>query len=266
VIQAREVRVLGPPEEARRPLLDGVSLSIRSGEFVALVGPNGAGKSLLLRVLAGLQRPTAGHVEFDSSDVPGSIGLVFQNPDDQIVGSTVERDLAFGLENQGTPPWEIRERVDEALAWSGLAPLAARPPHLLSEGEKQRLALASALILRPRLLLLDEATSRLDPPGRARFLSAVRGAREAGTAVLQVTHRSDEMLAGDRVIGLDRGRVVFDGSPAALLDSELADRLGILWSRLHRLRRHLRQRGVLAGVEPGPEWNRVEAIVAAVRR
>ncbi|MGQ0721395.1 MAG: energy-coupling factor ABC transporter ATP-binding protein [Candidatus Eiseniibacteriota bacterium] len=265
MIRVREVCLAGPPEEAGRLLLDQVSLSIRSNEFVCLVGPNGAGKSLLLRVLAGLQRPTAGSIEFDESDSSDSVGLVFQNPDDQIVGSTVERDLAFGLENQGLPSWQIRERVDEALAWSGLEQLAGRPPHLLSEGEKQRLALASALILRPKLLLLDEATSRLDPPGRARFLAAVRAARDAGTAVVQVTHRSEEILAAERVIGLDLGKVVFDGSPADLLGSWHADRLGILWSRLHRLRRRLRERGAVPMGEPGPEWNRVEPIVAAVR-
>lgn len=266
MISAREVCVAGPPGGAGRVLLDRISLSIRSSEFVSVVGPNGAGKTLLLRVLAGLQRPTSGAIKFDDANLSGSVGLVFQNPDDQIVGSTVERDLAFGLENRGLPSWQIRERVDEALAWSGLEPLASRPPHLLSEGEKQRLALASAMILRPKLLLLDEATSRLDPPGRARFLAAVRAAHEAGTAVVQVTHRSEEILATGRVLGLDLGKLVFDGTPAALLSSWHADRLGILWSRLHRLRRCLRERTVDFPDEPGPEWNRVEPILAAVRR
>jgi energy-coupling factor transporter ATP-binding protein EcfA2 len=145
-LQGVTVSATGPAGEGR-PLLDCADLSIRSGEYLGVTGPNGAGKSLLLRVLAGLQAPSSGTVLCVKADI--RVALVFQSPDDQIVGSTVERDLAFGLENHGVPSPEIRRRVDEALEWSGLAPMARQPPHLLSEGEKQRLALASALILRP---------------------------------------------------------------------------------------------------------------------
>ncbi|NNE43620.1 MAG: ATP-binding cassette domain-containing protein, partial [Gemmatimonadetes bacterium] len=199
---------------------------------------------------------TRGIVEFDDPDI--SISLVFQRPDDQIVGSTVERDLAFGLENQGLAPAAIRERVAEGLAWSGLAAVAAHPPHLLSEGQKQRLALTAALIVRPRVLLLDEPTSRLDPPGRRRFLDAVHRAREeAGTTVVHVTHRSEEVLPADRVIGLSAGTLRFDGTPDDLLASDAADTLGILWSGLHRFQRALGRStpGDDAASRPARDWN-----------
>lgn len=267
MIRVRELRLEAPVAPGgSRPevLLDGVELEIRKNEYIVLCGPNGAGKSLLLQLIAGLRRPTAGTVECDDPDIP--IALVFQSPDDQIVGSTVERDLAFGLENRGLPPAEIRRQVDEALEWSGLAPLAGQPPHLLSEGEKQRLALTSALILRPSVLLLDEPTSRLDPPARRRFLEGVRQARGAtGAAVLHVTHRSEEVVTADRVVGMDAGRVVFEGTPEELLASEAADRLGIRWSGLHRLRRELRVRGAGDGTPVGPRWNDADALAAAVR-
>jgi energy-coupling factor transport system ATP-binding protein len=265
MIRLEDVRLLAPGRGAA--LLDGVDLSIRSSESVAVAGPNGAGKSLLLQTIAGLRPPSSGRVTFDESDGPPAIALVFQSPDDQIVGSTVERDLAFGLENAGLPPAEIRRRVDEALAWSRLGPLARQPPHLLSEGEKQRLALTSALILRPSLLLLDEPTARLDPAGRRLFLDAVRRVRDAaGTAVVHVTHRSADVLAADRVVGMARGRVAFDGTPAELLASGPADALGIVWSGLHRLRRALAARGVTLGGAPGAAWNDVDAVIAAVGR
>jgi len=268
VIRLEGVRLDAPVAAGSGPparLLDGVDLEIRESEYVVLCGANGAGKSLLLQLMAGLRQPTAGAVLFDDEDI--STALVFQSPDDQIVGSTVERDLAFGLENHGLPPDEIRRRVREALDWSGLAPLAARPPHLLSEGEKQRLALTSALILRPTLLLLDEPTSRLDPPARRRFLEGVRQARSAtGAAVVHVTHRSEEVLTAGRIVGMESGRVVFDGTPEELVAGEAADRLGIRWSGLHRLRRELRARGAAGPVPAGPEWNDAQALADEVGR
>jgi energy-coupling factor transport system ATP-binding protein len=268
MIRLEGVRLEAPmPAAGSRPdlLLDGVDLYIRASEYVVLCGPNGAGKSLLLQLMAGLRHPSAGSVTCDDPDL--SIALVFQSPDDQIVGSTVERDLAFGLENRGLPPEEIRAQVREALVWSGLEPLAGRPPHLLSEGEKQRLALTSALVLRPALLLLDEPTSRLGPPARRRFLEGVLQARTAtGAAVVHVTHRSEEVVAADRVVGMEAGRVVFEGTPEELVGSEAADRLGIRWSGLHRLRRALRARGAAKRVPAGTEWNVPDALAAEVRK
>lgn len=264
MISARGVALHAPAGPGGRPapLLDGIDLDIRKSEYVVLVGANGAGKSLLLQVLAGLRSPSEGEITFVSTNV--SVGIVFQSPDDQIVGSTVERDVAFGLENRGLPSPEIRRRVDDALEESGLAPLAGRPPHLLSEGEKQRLALASALVLEPDLLLLDEPTSRLDPPGRRAFQDRAARAHARGAAVVHVTHRSEEILPAGRVVGLDAGRVVFDGTPAELLRSPVSDRLGILWSGLHRLRRELSRRGVELPDPSGPGWNDADTLVAGL--
>jgi energy-coupling factor transport system ATP-binding protein len=192
------------------------------------------------------------------------VALVFQSPDDQIVGSTVERDLAFGLENHGVPSPEIRRRVDEALEWSGLAPMARQPPHLLSEGEKQRLALASALILRPDVLLLDEPTSRLDPAARVRLAAEIDRAHRAGTAVVHVTHRSGELLVAERIVGLDGGVPVFVGTPAELVRSAHADGLGILWSGLHLFRRRLLARGLDHAESAGAGWNDLASVVGAM--
>jgi energy-coupling factor transport system ATP-binding protein len=302
VITLRSVR-LDPPcrqrkrpgsdggEDLQQPLLDDISLEIRFGEYVALVGANGAGKSLLLQVMAGLRRATAGeyifvnanesvhdpdfhapHIDKDISEsasrplqtareVP-AIGIVFQNPDDQLVGSTVERDIAFGLENISTPPREIRRRVDEALALSGLEDHAARPPHLLSEGEKQRLALAAVLALRPRALLLDEPTSRLDAHDREVFLTAVeRARRETGAAVVQVSHRSEEVVLADRVLGLEQGRLTFAGSVADFLQLPGEHPYGVMWSGPHQLLRELSVRGVEPPRFEREQWNDAQRLL-----
>lgn len=275
MITLRSVR-LDPPRRQRRsaggtegegeqtPLLDGISLQIRFGEYVACVGANGAGKSLLLQVVAGLRKPDAGDYICDYANEHGvSVGIVFQNPDDQLVGSTVERDIAFGLENMSLPAGEIRRRVDEAMALSGLRTHANRPPHLLSEGEKQRLALAAVLAMRPRALLLDEPTSRLDVRDREIFLAAVRRARhETGAAIVQVSHRSEEITLADRVIGLAQGRLEFAGSVADFLRLPGEHPYGVVWSGPHLLLRELSARGVELPRFEGGEWNDTERLTA----
>lgn len=217
------------PGSGSGPLLDVPTLDIHKNEYVVVAGPNGAGKSLLLQMIGGLRSPGTGSVTFDSANVSTAAptGFLFQNPNDQLLGSTVERDLAFGLENAGIPPPEIRRRVDETLERHNLASLARRPPHLLSEGEKQRVAFASVLILEPEVLLVDEPTARLDAADRAEFLERLREAHRSGATVLHVTHRPEEVVLGQRVVALRGGRVVFDGSPADL-SAEEADRCGIL--------------------------------------
>jgi energy-coupling factor transport system ATP-binding protein len=282
----------GTHGRASRRLLDEIDLHIHQGEYLALVGPNGAGKSLLIQVMAGLREPSRGEITFDHADlsrarsktsgerlgaeettkrsgaesmaaVRDGVGIVFQNPDDQIVGATVERDLAFGLENLAVPSAEIRRRVDEALASGSLRRLARMPPHLLSEGEKQRVALASVLLLEPGLLLLDEPTSRLDVTGRLEFLAAMGRARERpGTTVVHVTHSSRDALSCDRIVGLRAGRVVFDGSPGEFVRSAESDRLGMIWSALHRFLRELLRLGVEFKEGRGAEWNDVDWVFA----
>jgi energy-coupling factor transport system ATP-binding protein len=265
VIRLEKVTLLRPssaaaaaPQGARTALLDAIDLEIRAGEQLAIVGANGAGKSLLLQVIAGLRRPSSGHVRRDPDDL--RTALVFQTPDDQIVGSTVERDLAFGLENRAVPAPEMRCLVDAMLDRIGLADRRRDAPHLLSEGEKQRLALGAALLMEPAVLLLDEPTSRLDAEGRRRFLEEVRRAREeTNAAVVHVTHRSEEAMTADRVVGLRAGRVVFDGTPAEFLSAE--EDLGVRWSELHAFRRALRRHGVDVPGAGGDWWNDAEVLL-----
>lgn len=237
-------------------------LHIRSGEYVSIVGPNGAGKSMLLQVFAGIRSPSSGvvHIEDAAGETPG---LVLQHPEDQIVGSTVEKDLAFGLECRQESPAIIRQRVAESLSWSGLEAQADRPPHLLSDGEKQLLALASALIHRPRVLLFDEPTSRLDPVARALFLERFHSYRmETKPTVVHVTHRSDEFMEADRIVGLLRGEIAFDGSPQEFLEDRDSVRFRVLWSPLHRFRRKLTHLGSPMDVPPSGKWNDAHVLLA----
>jgi energy-coupling factor transport system ATP-binding protein len=259
VIRVRGLRLTVPGARPRADLLAGIDLDIRSGEYVTIVGPNGAGKSLLLQALAGLRRATAGTVEFGGPEGPWSpgagpagIGFVFQRPDDQIVGSTVERDLAFGLENRAVEPAEIRRRVDAALEWSGLRPLARRPPHLLSDGEKQRLALASALILEPGVLLLDEPTARLDPAARQMFLEELSRVRAEGrTTFVHVTHREEEARLGDRIVALAEGRIEAQVTPVDGIDAARCRELGLVPTLPEPIVR-LSGRQAAAGTPPPP--------------
>jgi energy-coupling factor transport system ATP-binding protein len=210
--------------------LQGVDLAIEAGEFVALVGPNGSGKSTLARHLNALLLPAAGQVWVDGMltsdprhlwEIRRRVGMVFQNPDNQLVASTVEEDVAFGPENQGLSPAEIRERVDKALAVAGLQDYGAHPPHRLSGGQKQLLAIAGALAARPACVVLDEPASMLDPPGRRQVLAAVRrlNAREGITVVL-VTQSMEEAAVAGRVLAMHEGRIVMDGTPEEVFEQE----------------------------------------------
>ena len=234
--------------------LRGVDLTIERGEFVALVGPNGSGKSTLAQHLNGLLLPTAGQVWVDgllTSDprhlweVRQRVGMVFQNPDNQLVASTVEEDVAFGPENHALPPGEIRKRVDEALSVVGLQDYRTHPPQMLSGGQKQLVAIAGALATRPACVVFDEPTAMLDPPGRRRVLETIRrlNTEEALTVVL-ITQSMDEAAAARRVLVMHAGRIVMDGPPEEILvDGEQRERLRALRLELplaveiaHRLR------------------------------
>ena len=203
--------------------LRGVDLTIERGEFVALVGPNGSGKSTLARHLNGLLTPAAGQVWVEgmlTSDagnlwaVRQRVGMVFQNPDNQLVASTVEEDVAFGPENLGLPPAEIRRRVDEALRTVGLVEYRTHPPQMLSGGQKQLVAVAGALATRPACIAFDEPTSMLDPPGRRQILETIQhlNAAERVTIVL-ITQSMEEATAARRVVVMDEGRIAMDGPP-----------------------------------------------------
>jgi len=209
--------------DGRIEALRGINLTVHRGEFVALIGPNGSGKSTLARHLNGLLLPSSGAVWVDgllTSDprnlwrIRQKVGMVFQNPDNQLVATTVEEDVAFGPENLGIPPREIRRRVDEALATVGLLGYRLHPPHRLSGGQKQLVAIAGALAMRPECLVLDEPTSMLDPPGRRQVLSTLhRLNAEEGLTILLITQSMAEAATTQRIIVLDDGRIVLEGPP-----------------------------------------------------
>lgn len=214
----------GPQAAARTVLaLDRVDLTVPHGQWLAVLGMNGSGKSTLARHLNALLLPREGRVLIDGLDtrdeaslwpIRDRVGMVFQNPDNQIVAAVVEEDVAFGPENQGCSPEEIRTRVAEALATVNMTPLRERPPHLLSGGQKQRVAIAGALALRPTCLVMDEPTAMLDPAGRREVTEVVRRLhQELGMTVIWITHFMEEAAKADRVVVMDRGKVVLDGRP-----------------------------------------------------
>ena len=203
--------------------LDGVDLTIGQGEFVAIIGANGSGKSTLARHLNCLLLPTAGRVEVSGLDtmdenkmwdIRQQVGMVFQNPDNQIVAAVVEEDVAFGPENIGVPGPEIAPRVAKALAAVGMTEYAKHAPHRLSGGQKQRVAIAGIMALEPKCIVLDEPTAMLDPQGRKEIVSTVqRLNKEKGITIVYITHYMVEALAADRVVVMEKGHVRFMGTP-----------------------------------------------------
>jgi len=212
------------------PALENINLTIKPGEYLAVTGPNGSGKSTLARLLNALLRPGQGRVLIDDLDtrddtsivaIRRRVGMVFQDPDNQLVAATVEDDVAFGLENLGLPPAEIRQRVTAALEAVDLADLRTRPPHLLSGGQKQRVALAGVLAMEPRYLILDEATAMLDPVTREEVLQKVQQLRqEKGLAVIHITHLMEEALRAERMVILKAGCLLLSGRPVDLMQKE----------------------------------------------
>lgn len=203
--------------------LKDISPEINKGEMLAIVGHNGSGKSTLAKHLNALLLPTGGRVEVDGMDtaveantlnIRKKVGMVFQNPDNQIVTTIVEEDVAFGPENLGVHPEEIRRRVNEALKAVGMEAYARSAPHMLSGGQKQRIAIAGMLAMEPEVLVLDEATAMLDPQGRREVLDIVgRLNRERGMTVVMITQYMEEALAADRVIVMAEGRLIAQGTP-----------------------------------------------------
>ncbi len=202
--------------------LRGIDLHIREGEYVVIIGRNGSGKSTLAKHLNALLLPSQGDVCIKGMntkdpqhlrEIRHTVGMVFQVPDNQLVATVVEEDIAFGPENMGLPREELRERVDEALRLVDMLPHRTRPPHLLSAGQKQRVAIAGVMAMRPRCLILDEATAMLDPQGRREVLDTVRQLHHQGIAIVAITHFMSEVVEGERVIVMDEGRIAMDGSP-----------------------------------------------------
>ena len=225
MIQTEDLQFAYQAEEGTTaPLaLGGVTLSIERGSFVVVLGHNGSGKSTLAKTLNGVLLPCGGRVLVEGMDtrdeakllaIRQRVGMVFQNPDNQIVANVVEEDVAFAPENLGVPTEEIRRRVDDALAAVGMSEFVRHAPHLLSGGQKQRIAIAGVLAMEPACIVLDEATAMLDPVGRREVLSTVhRLNREKGITVVLITHHMDEAEEADRVVVMDGGKVAMDGTP-----------------------------------------------------
>lgn len=210
------------------PVLNGLSFAIQKGEYVAILGHNGSGKSTLAKLLDMILVPTGGSITIDGVEITApdlteedlyalrrKVGMVFQNPDNQLVATIVEEDVAFGPENLGVPREELRARVDNALATVGMSEYAHHEPHRLSGGQKQRVAIAGIIALSPEIMIFDESTSMLDPVGRREVLQTMAMLnREKGITILTITHYMNEAAQADRVIVLDDGAVLMDGTPA----------------------------------------------------
>ena len=202
--------------------LNGVSLEIDEGSFTAIIGKNGSGKSTLAKNLNGLLVPTSGTVYVDGYDtrdddtiweIRQRAGMVFQNPDNQLVSSIVEDDVAFGPENLGVDPAEIRRRVDKALEDVNMGQYKQKAPHLLSGGQKQRIAIAGVVAMRPKIIIFDEPTAMLDPKGRKDIMKIIDELHREGITVILITHFMDEVVNADRVIIMSQGKVLLDGTP-----------------------------------------------------
>lgn len=254
-IEVRGLEYAYPLDGGRRvTALRGIDLTIARGEFVAIVGPNGSGKSTLARHFNALLLPTAGEVRVDgllTADprnlwaVRRRVGMVFQNPDNQTVASTVEEDVAFGPENVALPSAEIRRRVDEALGIVGLSDYRTRPPQMLSGGQRQLLAIAGVLATRPAGIVFDEPASMLDPLSRRHVLATIRRLHQDGLTIVLITQAMDEATAAQRVLVMDAGRIVMDGPPAEVFEQgKRLHELGLDLPPAVELAALLRERGL----------------------
>ncbi len=240
---------------SRVPVLKDLNLQIGQGEFVAVLGHNGSGKSTLAKHFNAVLLPTTGKVfvnGIDTSDeeklfeIRQHVGMVFQNPDNQIVATIVEEDVAFALENLGVEPQEIRRRVDEALKQVDMYDYREHAPHQLSGGQKQRVAIAGILAMRPDCIVLDEPTAMLDPKGRREVLKTIRELnRDFGTTVVLITHYMDEAVKADRVVVMDDGKILLDGTPKEVFPQvELLKSVGLDVPQVTELIYELKKEGL----------------------
>lgn len=235
------------------PILKNLSLDIADGEYIAIIGANGSGKTSFIRHLNGLLIPSKGEVLVDGlstrnpknlPEIRCLVGMIFQNPDNQMIGMSVEEDVAFGPENLGLASANIRKRVDEALEIVGLTDYRTRPPHTLSGGQKQLLALAGVLAMNSKFIVLDEPTSSLDPESNHKVLTLLQELNNRGIGIIHVTHNMDDITNVDRVLVMDQGKLIADGSAGDILNRvEWLKTLGLAPPKIADLMWYLRQRG-----------------------
>ncbi len=241
-------------EEQTVPVFENLNLRIREGSFVAILGHNGCGKSTLAKQFNAVLLPEGGKVyvfgmdtaqEEHLLDIRRTVGMVFQNPDNQMVANVVEEDVAFAPENLGVPSQEIRHRVDEALKQVGMYEYRMHAPHLLSGGQKQRIAIAGVIAMRPKCIVLDEPTAMLDPHGRQEVISTIEALnREHGITVLLITHHMTEAIRADRVIVMDGGKLIADGTPKEVFTQvQLLENAGLTVPVTTKLLHELREAG-----------------------
>lgn len=234
--------------------VDSVNLNIERGQFTAIIGHNGSGKSTLAKLINSLLLPSEGKIfvkDMDTSDdsklweIRQTAGMVFQNPDNQLVATIVEEDIAFGPENQGVEPAEIRRRVDDALNAVGMYEYRTRPPHLLSGGQKQRIAIAGILALNSDCIILDEPTAMLDPSGRREVMDTLKKLNIQGKTILLITHYMDEAVEADRVVVMDKGKIKLDGTPKEVFRNlEEIKKFGLDVPQVTELAQELKKEGL----------------------
>lgn len=242
-------------EEDSFKAIDDLSLNIKEGEFLAIIGHNGSGKSTLSKNLNAILMPTKGNILIDGMDtreeeklwdIRQTAGMVFQNPDNQIVATVVEEDVAFGPENLGIKPEEIRKRVDESLKSVGIYDLRDRQPHLLSGGQKQRVAIAGIIAMKPKCVIFDEATAMLDPSGRKEVMNTIKRLnKEENISVIHITHFMEEAVDADRVIVMEKGKKVLEGTPKQVFSKiDMLKKIGLDVPYMTELSKELNKEGL----------------------
>lgn len=250
-----EYRINSESKDVKKPkAIDGVSLSIDKGEFVAIIGRNGSGKSTLAKTINGILLPSSGSVTVAGMstedqdkiyDIRSRVAMVFQNPDNQIVSSIVEDDVAFGPENLGIPPDEIRVRVDEALKSVDMYDYREKAPHRLSGGQKQRIAIAGAIAMKPECIIFDEPTAMLDPDGKRKVMEIIKDLNENGIGVILITHFMEEAIRAPRIVVMKDGKIIKDDSPTAFFsDIDAVKNAGMELPVVIDLRKKLNESGI----------------------
>ena len=240
-------------DKNQEPVLKDINIEIKQGEYVAIIGPNGCGKTTLIKHFNGLLSPAEGNIWVDEintkdpiaiSEIRQKVGMVFQNPDNQIVCMTVEEDVSFGPGNLELPPLEIQKRVENSLSLVGIEKLAKRAPHNLSSGEKRLVAIAGVLAMNPAYIVLDEPTAFLDPSGRQKVLDVIKKLNKQGITIIHVTHDMDEVVDANQVIIISNGRILLNETPAGVFTKfELLNELGLQTPKVTELMWKLRQMG-----------------------